>query len=274
MLRQGAGEHFLVAGVGVVVVDGLHGVHHRCQRHGLGHSHSRQLSALGGLHYLLHKLAVLQAAGQLVLGGIAAFVVGMLKFVADQAAVLGVKAVVTVDVLFLHAGQGLHLGVAVVGVLMGHKLDLRLQRQRRGLFLNGGLAGRSSGGGHLVRIFKLAFLVAAGQHLGVAIRRVSVLLLAALVLRGHRDAHAMQLPVDEQGGDHGKRQHECGVAPQGVPVLAEPLHVRFKDVVHNGIPPPGVSGSTKSWTGAIPSRTPCPRSGFFQRSLSRCCGCR
>ena len=274
MLRQGAGEHFLVAGVGVVVVDGLHGVHHRCQRHGLGHSHRCQLGALGGLHYLLHKLAVLQAAGQLVLGGIAAFVVGMLKFIADQAAVLGVEAVVTVDVLFLHAGQGLHLGVAVVGVLVGHKLDLRLQRQRRGLFLNGGLAGRSSGGGHLVRIFKLAFLVTAGEHLGVAIRRVGVLLLAALVLRGHRDAHAMQLPVDEQGGDHGKRQHECGVAPQGVPVLAEPLHVRFKDVVHNGIPPPGVSGSTKSWTGAIPSRTPCPRSGFFQRSLSRCCGCR
>ena len=51
----------------------------------------------------------------------------MLKFVADQAAVLGVEAVVIVDVLFLHAGQGLHLGVAVLGVLVGHKLDLRLQ---------------------------------------------------------------------------------------------------------------------------------------------------
>ena len=49
-------------------------------------------------------------------------------------------------------------------------------------------------GGQLVRIFKLAFLVTAGEHLGVAIRGVDVLLLAALVLRGHRDAHAMQLP--------------------------------------------------------------------------------
>ena len=58
MLRQGAGKHFLVAGIGVVVVDGLHGVHHRLQRHGLGRSHSCQCSALGGLHYLLHKLAL------------------------------------------------------------------------------------------------------------------------------------------------------------------------------------------------------------------------
>ena len=197
----------------------------------------------------------------------------MLKFIADQAAILGVEAVVTVDVLFLHAGQSLHLGVAVLGVLVGHKLDLRLQRQRRGLSLNGGLAGGSSGG-QLVRIFKLAFLVTAGEHLGVAIRGVGVLLLAALVLRGHRDAHAMQLPVDEQGGDHGKCQHKCGVAPQGVPVLAEPLHVRFKNVVHNEIPPPGVNGSTRNWTRAISAGKPCPRSGFFQRSLSRCCGCR
>ena len=104
MLRQGAGKHFLVAGVSVVVVDGLHGVHRRLQCHRLGHSHSRQLGALGGLHHLLHKLALFQSTGQLVLGGIAAFVVGMLKFVADQAAILGVEAVVTVDVLFLHAG--------------------------------------------------------------------------------------------------------------------------------------------------------------------------
>ena len=273
MLRQGAGKHFLVAGVSVVVVDGLHGVHRRLQCHRLGHSHSRQLGALGGLHHLLHKLALFQSTGQLVLGGIAVFIVGMLKFLADQGAVLGVEAVVTVDVLFLHAGQGLHLGVAVLGVLVGHKLDLRLQCQRRGLFLNGGLAGGSSGG-HLVRIFKLAFLVTAGEHLGVAIRGVGVLLLAALVLRGHRDAHAMQLPVDEQGGDHGKCQHKCGVAPQGVPVLTEPLHVRFKNVVHNEIPPPGVNGSTRNWTRAISAGKPCPRSGFFQRSLSRCCGCR
>ena len=58
MLRQGAGKHFLVAGVSVVVVDGLHGVHHRLQCHGLGCSHSRQLGALGGLYHLLHKLAL------------------------------------------------------------------------------------------------------------------------------------------------------------------------------------------------------------------------
>ena len=172
----------------------------------------------------------------------------MLKFVTDQAAVLGVVAVVAVGVLFLHAGQGLHLGVAVVGVLVGHKLDLRLQRQRRGLFLNGGLAGLGSGFGvgNLACVFKLAFLVAAHQHLGVAIGRVGVLLLAALVLRGHRDAGAVKLPVHEQGSDHGKSQHKCGVAPQGVPVFAEALHVRFKNVVHNGIPPPGVSGSTRN----------------------------
>ncbi len=36
-----------------------------------------------------------------------------------------------------------------------------------------------------------------------------------------------------QGGDHGKRQHKCGVAPQRVPVFAELLLVGFKDVVHN-----------------------------------------
>ena len=59
VLRQGAGEHFLVAGIGMVVVDGLHGVHHRCQRHGLGHSHRCQCGALDGLHHLLHKLALL-----------------------------------------------------------------------------------------------------------------------------------------------------------------------------------------------------------------------
>ena len=234
MLRQGAGKHFLVAGIGVVVVDGLHGVHHRLQRHGLGYSHSHQLGGLGGLYHLLHKLALFQAAGQLVLGGIAAFIVGMLKFFTDQAAVLGVVAVIIVDVLFLQAGQGLHFGVAVLGVLVGHKLDLRLQRHD--LFFGaalGSTGGGSFGSGNFVRIFKLAFRVAADQHLVVAIRRVGVLHLAALVLRGHRDANAVQLPVDEQGGDHGKRQHKCGVAPQRVPVFAELLLVGFKDVVHN-----------------------------------------
>ena len=35
------------SGVSVVVVDGLHGVHHRLQCHRLGHSHRRQLGALG-----------------------------------------------------------------------------------------------------------------------------------------------------------------------------------------------------------------------------------
>ena len=225
MLRQGAHQHLLVAGVGVVVVDGLHGVHHRLQRHRLSHSHGRQLGALGRLHYLLHKLALFQSAGQLVAGGVAAFIVGMLKFFADQAAVLGVEAVVAVDVLFLQAGQGLHLGVAVLGVLMGHKLDLRLQLQRHDLFLGAGLAGLGSG--HFGCVFKGAFLITAGQHLLVASLRVGVLYLAALVLRGHRDAHAVQLPVDEQGGDHGKRQHKRSVAPQRVPVFAETLHVRF-----------------------------------------------
>ena len=63
MLRQGAGKHFLIAGVSVVVVDGLHGVHRRLQCHRLGHSHSRQLGALGGLHHLLHKLALFQSTG-------------------------------------------------------------------------------------------------------------------------------------------------------------------------------------------------------------------
>ena len=236
MLRQGAHQHFLVAGVGVVVVDGLHSVHHRLQRHRLCHRHGHQLGALGGLYHLLHKLALFQAAGQLVLGGVAAFIVGMLKFFTDQGAVLGVVAVIIVDVLFLHAGQGLHFGVAVIGVLVGHKLDLRLQLQRHDLFLGaalGSTGGGSFGSGNFVRIFKLAFRVAADQHLVVAIRRVGVLHLAALVLRGHRDANAVQLPVDEQGGDHGKRQHKCGVAPQRVPVFAELLLVGFKDVVHN-----------------------------------------
>ena len=236
MLRQGAHQHFLVAGVGVVVVDGLHSVHHRLQRHRLCHRHGHQLGGLGGLYHLLHKLALFQAAGQLVLGGVAAFIVGMLKFFTDQGAVLGVVAVIIVDVLFLHAGQGLHFGVAVIGVLVGHKLDLRLQLQRHDLFLGaalGSTGGGSFGSGNFVRIFKLAFRVAADQHLVVAIRRVGVLHLAALVLRGHRDANAVQLPVDEQGGDHGKRQHKCGVAPQRVPVFAELLLVGFKDVVHN-----------------------------------------
>ena len=235
MLRQGAGEHFLVAGIGVVVVDGLYSVYHRLQRHRLCHRHSHQLGGLGGLHYLLHKLALFQAACQLVLGGVAAFVVGMLIFFADQGAVLRVEAVVAVGVLFFHAGQGLHLDVAVGGVLVGHKLDLRLKLQRHDLVLGAALgrAGGSLCSGDLVRIFKLALRVAADQHLVVAVCRVGVLHLMALVLRGHRDANAVQLPVDEQGGDHGKRQHKCGVAPQHVPVFAELFLVGFKDVVHN-----------------------------------------
>ena len=271
MLRQGAGKHFLVAGIGVVVVDRLHGVHHRLKRHGLGHSHSRQLGALGGLHHLFHKLALFQSAGQLVAGGVAAFIVGMLNFFTDQGAVLGVEAIVAVDVLLFHAGQSLHLGVAVIGVLVGHKLDHRLQLQRHDLFLSAGRGGL--GGSDLACVFKVAFLITADQYPLVAIRRVGVLLLAALVLRGHGNAHAVQLPVHEQGGDHGKRQHKRGVAPQGVPVFAETLHVRFKNVVHNEIPPPGVSGSTRNWTRAISLKRLCPRSGFFLRSLSRCCGC-
>ena len=234
MLLQAAGQHFLIAVVGVVV-DGC--LDHRAHDYGLrGHRCLKRRHSRVGRVQLLHQLAVFQAAHQFIIGGVAAVVVDVLKLFADQAAVLGVKAVVAMDVLLLETGQSLHFLIAVVGVLMRHIDVLRFGRKQRNAVVfcvhAKALVKRSAvieGG---VPVLGLAFLITADQHFGVAVRRVRVLLLVALVLRGGRNAIAVQLPVHEQRRNHGQHKQQRRVAPQCFPLQTEPFPIISHNVFH------------------------------------------
>ena len=208
-----------IAGVGVVV----HGAfghrrdHNRpCSCHrGLEHGHGVVIRV-----QLFDQLAFFKAANQLLLGlvldGIAAVVVGMFKFVADQAAVLGVEAVIRMDMLFFKAGEHRHFGghffVAVGGVLMRHPDVLRLCRLQRDFRLRIH-AEAIIGDGVRIRladrpVLRLTFFIAADKHLGVAVGCMGVLFQPALVVGGLRNTVAVQLPVDEQSRHHRQRQQQ------------------------------------------------------------------
>ena len=242
VLRQAADQHFLIAGVGVVVHRGVQTavVHNGLKGHGIvkhrrGFLIHRHIVRVG----LLHKLALFQTAHQLIFNGIAAVVVGVLEQVTDQAAILGVKAVIGVHMLFLVAGQRFHFLIAVVGVLVGHKNVLRLRLCRIGG--NVGIAllhtiicikkcavVRLCG----VPVLRFALLIAAHQHLLVALSGVLVLDLAALVVCRLGNAHTVQLPVDEQAGEQRQCQQQCHIPPRRLVFPAELLHQCLCDILH------------------------------------------
>ena len=236
MLRQAADQHFLVAGIGVVVHRGLD---HRIDHHGLcGHRLLKQgHRVIIGVHFF-YKFALFQTAHQLIGGGVAAVVVGVLEQITDQAAVLGVKAVVGVLVLFFPAGQLLHFLVAVVGVLMGHKDVLRLC----GMGCNAGIirihveciikrrAVVRHGG---VPVLRFAFLIAAHQLLFIAGSGVLVLQLAAQIFGRFGNAHAVQLPVHEQAGGKRQCQQQRSIASGALVVPTELFLIFFHDIPHD-----------------------------------------
>ena len=153
VLRDGAHQLLGVAGVGVMMQHRL--VRGGLVRGGLGRLSGQVHHGAAGRHFLiggvglLHQFAFVQAAHQLILGGVAAVVVDMLELAADERTVL-VKAVVGVLVLFLIAGQHPVLLVAGIGVLMGHPDGLRLGLHR------------------LFRLFRL-FRAVGGHRIGAAV---------------------------------------------------------------------------------------------------------
>ena len=243
VLRQAADQHFLVAGIGVVVHRGLG---HRIDHHGLcGHRLLKQgHRVIIGVHFF-YKLALFQTAHQLIGGGVAAVVVGVLEQLTDQAAVLRVKAVVGVLVLFFPAGQLLHFLVAVVGVLMGHKDVLRLC----GIGCNAGVIRIHAGriiihveciikrhavvrlGG--VPVLRFAFLIAAHQLLFIAGSSVLVLQLAAQIFGRFGNAHAVQLPVHEQAGGKRQCQQQRSIASGALVVPTELFLIFFHNIPHD-----------------------------------------
>ena len=242
VLRQAADQHFLIAGIGVVVHRGIQTavVHNGLKSHGIvkhrkGFLIHRHIVRVG----FLHKFALFQTAHQLIFNGIAAVVVGVLEQVTDQAVILGVKAVISVHMLFLVAGQRFHFLIAVVGVLVGHKNVLRLRLCRIGG--NVGIAllhtiicikecavVRLCG----VPVLRFALLIAAHQHLLVALGGVLVLDLAALVVCRLGNTHTVQLPVDEQAGEQRQCQQQCHIPPRCLVFPAELLHQCRCDILH------------------------------------------
>ena len=236
MLRQAADQHFLVAGIGVVVHRGLD---HRIDHHGLcGHRLLKQgHRVIIGVHFF-YKLALFQTAHQLIGGGVAAVVVGVLEQLTDQAAVLRVKAVIGVLVLFFQAGQLPHFLIAVVGVLMGHKDVLRLC----GIGCNAGIirihAERIIKRRAVVRhggvpVLRFAFLIAAHQLLFIAGSGVLVLQLAAQIFGRFGNAHAVQLPVHEQAGGKRQCQQQRSIASGALVVPTELFLIFFHNIPHD-----------------------------------------
>ena len=242
VLRQAADQHFLIAGVGVVVHRGVQTavVHNGLKGHGIvkhrrGFLIHRHIVRVG----LLHKLALFQTAHQLIFNGIAAVVVGVLEQVTDQAAILGVKAVIGVHMLFLVAGQRFHFLIAVVGVLVGHKNVLRLRLCRIGgnvgiALLHTIICIRECAVVRLcgVPVLRFALLIAAHQHLLIALGGVLVLDLAALVVCRLGNAHTVQLPVNEQAGEQRQCQQQCHIPPRCLVFPAELLHQCRCDILH------------------------------------------
>ena len=243
MLRQAADQHFLVAGIGVVVHRGLG---HRIDHHGLcGHRLLKQgHRVIIGVHFF-YKLALFQTAHQLIGGGVAAVVVGVLEFIADEGDTILIKTAVVVGVLFFQAGQLLHFLVAVVGVLMGHKDVLRLC----GMGCNAGIirihaeriiihveciikrhAVVRHGG---VPVLRFAFLIAAHQLLFIAGSGVLVLQLAAQIFGRFGNAHAVQLPVHEQAGGKRQCQQQRSIASGALVVPTELFLIFFHNIPHD-----------------------------------------
>ena len=236
MLRQAADQHFLVAGIGVVVHRGLD---HRIDHHGLcGHRLLKQgHRVIIGVHFF-YKLALFQTAHQLIGGGVAAVVVGVLEFIADEGDTILIKTAVVVGVLFFQAGQLLHFLVAVVGVLMGHKDVLRLC----GMGCNAGIirihAERIIKRHVVVRhggvpVLRFAFLIAAHQLLFIAGSGVLVLQLAAQIFGRFGNAHAVQLPVHEQAGGKRQCQQQRSIASGALVVPTELFLIFFHDIPHD-----------------------------------------
>ena len=236
MLRQAADQHFLVAGISVVVHRGLG---HRIDHHGLcGHRLLKQgHRVIIGVHFF-YKLALFQTAHQLIGGGVAAVVVGVTEQTTNQAAVLRIKAVIGVLVLFFQAGQLPHFLIAVVGVLMGHKDVLRLC----GIGCNAGIirihaeciikrrAVVRHGG---VPVLRFAFLIAAHQLLFIAGSGVLVLQLAAQIFGRFGNAHAVQLPVHEQAGGKRQCQQQRSIASGALVVPTELFLIFFHNIPHD-----------------------------------------
>ena len=163
---------------------------------------------------------------------------GVLEQLTDQAAVLRVKAVVGVLVLFFPAGQLLHFLIAVVGVLMGHKDVLRFC----GIGCNAGIirihAERIIKRHAVVRhggvpVLRFAFLIAAHQLLFIAGSGVLVLQLAAQIFGRFGNAHAVQLPVHEQAGGKRQCQQQRSIASGALVVPTELFLIFFHNIPHD-----------------------------------------
>ena len=114
---------------------------------------------------------------------------------------------------------------------MGHEDVLRLR-------VLGNVAVRVRGAvghglAHRAGADHFALFVAADQHFFIAVGRVGVLHLATLIVGGHGNTHAMQLPVHEQGRDHGEGQQQRSITTEVVTAAAEPLLICFDNIVHS-----------------------------------------
>ena len=153
----------------------------------------------------------------------------VLKLAADQSAFF-VKAVIRVLVLFLEAGQLLLFLIARIGMDVRHQNGLGLQFILRFcIHTKIGIQVRFLRQAGSLRVFRLALLVTAGQHLFVAGLGVLVFLIAAVIVCRHGNAHAMQLPVDKQRRHQRPHQQHGHIAPR----LPVPLPELFRQICYN-----------------------------------------
>ena len=226
VLRERAHQFFGVAGVGVVMNGFL--VRILCRGGRLDHDRAGGHRHLVGDLFLV-QLAVFLAADQHILRGVAAVIVDVLKLAADQSAFF-VKAVIRVLVLFLEAGQLLLFLIARIGMDVRHQNGLGLQFILRFcIHTKIGIQVRFLRQAGSLRVFRLALLVTAGQHLFVAGLGVLVFLIAAVIVCRHGNAHAMQLPVDKQRRHQRQHQQHGHIAPR----LPVPLPELFRQICYN-----------------------------------------